>query len=88
MPQREPVLLPMSILAALSFLFSGTAGITILSGYPTVGAISALGALCVAAAQFGIQFYVRGQVTPVAGAPVKVELAPVSVDLSPPVVKT
>ena len=62
--KREPVLVPMAILGGLQVFFGGLAGITILNGYPMVGAIAALGNLTIGAAQFGIMYWVRGQVTP------------------------
>lgn len=64
MKTREPVVLVMSVLAGLQFLFGGAAGITALSGYPIVAAIAACGTLATSAVQVGVQFYVRGQVTP------------------------
>lgn len=64
MKKPEPVLLAMSILAGLQFLFAGAAASTLLSGLPYVALICVVGNLAVAAAQTGIQFYVRGQVTP------------------------
>jgi len=63
--KREPVVLVMSILAALQFLFGGWAGVQVLAGNPVLAGVGAVGVLAVAAAQVGLQFYVRGQVTPV-----------------------
>lgn len=60
----EPVLVSMSVLAGLQFFFIGGAGVSIVSGSPLIAGIFAVGGLGVAAAQTGIQFYVRGQVTP------------------------
>ena len=65
MKKNEPVLLAMSILAGLQFLFGGAAASSIIMDLPAVALICAFGSLGVAAAQTGIQFYVRGQVTPV-----------------------
>jgi len=65
MKKSEPVLIPMSILGGLQVFFAGLGGITYLSGYPIVAGVAALGNLVVGAAQFGVMFYVRGQVTPV-----------------------
>lgn len=62
--KREPVLVPMAILGGLQVFFGGLAGITFLSGYPIVGAIAALGNLAIGAAQFGVMYWVRGQVVP------------------------
>jgi hypothetical protein len=55
----SPVLLWMSILAALQVLSAGSALADVIP-YK----VAALLALTVAAAQAGVQFYVRGQVTP------------------------
>jgi hypothetical protein len=66
--KREPVVLPLSILTGLQVLFAGLAGITALNGYPMVAAISAIGTLAVSAAQAGVMFWIRGQVTPVEDA--------------------
>lgn len=63
--QREPVVLPLSILTGLAFLFAGIGGITSLSGYPIIASVAAVGSLTVAAVQVGVQFWIRGQVTPV-----------------------
>lgn len=64
MRKNEPVLLWMSILAALQVLFGGWSGIQLLADNETLAAFGAVGVLAVAAAQVGVQFYVRGQVTP------------------------
>ena len=66
--KREPVVLPLAILTGAQVLFGGLAGITALSGYPMVAAISALGMLATSAVQAGVMFWVRGQVTPVEDA--------------------
>lgn len=63
-PRTEPVLVAMSILAGLQLFFGGAAGVSILSDNATLAGVMAVGVLAVAAAQGGIQFYVRGQVTP------------------------
>ena len=60
----EPVLVTMSVLAALQFFFAGATGVSIFTGSELVAGVMAAGSLAVAAAQTGIQFYVRGQVTP------------------------
>lgn len=57
--RTSPVLLWMSILAALQVLSAGSALADVIP-YK----VAALFALTVAAAQAGVQFYVRGQVTP------------------------
>lgn len=62
---REPVLIVMSTLAGLQFLFGGIGATGYFADNLIVGAVGAFGALAVAAAQTGIQFFVRGQVTPV-----------------------
>lgn len=60
--KNEPVLIAMSVLAGLQILGAGAALTDV------VGAsVAALFALVVAAAQAGVQFYVRGKVTPVDG---------------------
>ena len=69
MTKREPVVVVMSILAGLQILFGGWAGINFLNDNDTLAAIGTLGILAVAAAQVGVQFWVRGQVTPVEDAP-------------------
>lgn len=61
---REPVLVSMSILAALQILFGGIGGVTYLSDNELIAAICAVGMVAVGAAQVGVQFYVRGQVVP------------------------
>lgn len=63
--KREPVLLAMSILGALQFFVAGASGISFLADNETLAATFALAGLAVAAATFGVQFWVRGQVTPV-----------------------
>lgn len=55
----SPVLLWMSILAALQVLAAGSALTDVIGSE-----VAALFALTVAALQIGVQFYVRGQVTP------------------------
>lgn len=60
---REPVLVSMSVLAALQMFFAGSSGVSILTDNDLIAGIMAVGALAVAAAQVGIQFYVRGEVT-------------------------
>lgn len=57
--KNEPVLVAMSVLAALQVLTAGSALANVIG--PDA---AALAVLVVAAAQAGIQFYVRGQVTP------------------------
>lgn len=64
MKTREPVLIVMSTLAALTAFFGGAGAITAVQGNDTWAAVCGLGALAVAAATTGVQFYVRGQVTP------------------------
>lgn len=64
--RNEPVLVAMSILAALQFFFAGATGVSLFTGSDLVAGIMAAGSLATAAAQTGIQFYVRGQVTPMA----------------------
>ena len=61
---HEPVLVSMSILAALQILFGGVGGVTYLSDNEMIAAICAVGMVAVGAAQVGLQFYVRGQVVP------------------------
>ena len=63
--KREPVVLVMSVLAALQVL-AGGAALADLIGQQWAGVFI----LFVAALQVGLQFYVRGQVTPVEDAPV------------------
>jgi hypothetical protein len=60
MIKREPVVIVMSFLAALQVL-AGGAALTDLIGKEWAGVFF----LFVAALQVGLQFYVRGQVTPV-----------------------
>ena len=74
MKTREPVVLWMSILGGLQFFFAGSATISILSSNETIAGVMGVGALAVAAAQAGIQFYVRGQVIPVEEAVHKAEV--------------
>ncbi|MFD0558708.1 hypothetical protein FB566_4661 [Stackebrandtia endophytica] len=57
--KREPVLIIMSVLAGLQ-VFVGGAAFTELVSLRVAGLL----ALSVAAIQVGVQFYVRGQVTP------------------------
>lgn len=57
--KRNPVLAVMSTLAAMQLIL-GSSAITDILPKTTVGVLMAL----VGAAQMGIQFYVRGQVTP------------------------
>lgn len=64
--KSEPVLVAMSILAALQFFFAGATGVSLFTGSELVAGIMAAGSLATAAAQTGIQFYVRGQVIPMA----------------------
>lgn len=65
MKTREPVLLTMSILAGAQILFGGVAGVSYFEGNEAVAAVCALGMIVVGAIQFGVQFYVRGQVMPI-----------------------
>ena len=75
-PKREPVVLVMSVLAALQFLFGGMGGIAYFSDRDIWTAVAAVGMLATAAAQVGAQFWVRGQVTPVEDAnPARARLA-------------
>jgi hypothetical protein len=62
--KREPVVLVMSILAGLQVLTGGAALADVFGAQ-----VAGLLILAVAAAQVGLQFYVRGQVTPVEDAP-------------------
>jgi small basic protein len=66
MTKSRPVVITMSILAALQMLFGGLAALNLPDGSfnETVLAIGAFGTLIVAAAQFGVQFYVQNLVTP------------------------
>lgn len=59
LPKREPVVLVMSILAGLQILTAGTALADVI-GVKLAGLL----VLATAATQAGVQFYVRGQVTP------------------------
>jgi len=63
--KQEPVVLMMSIIAGLTFLFSGAAAVAELQGMGWLVPWIALGGLVVASASAGVQFWVRGQVTPV-----------------------
>ena len=61
----EPVLITMSVLAGLQTFFAGsTATTVVVEADRLLTAIFAFGALAVGAAQFGLQFYVRGRVVP------------------------
>ena len=62
--KREPVVLVMSILAGLYF-FIGTV-IVLIAEYTLIVKIAGIAGAAIAAVQFGIQFWVRGQVTPLA----------------------
>jgi hypothetical protein len=64
-PKREPVVVVMSILAGLTALVSGAAGVAELQGMGWLVPWIALVGLIVSAATTGVQFWVRGQVTPV-----------------------
>lgn len=66
--KREPVVLVMSILAGLTALVSGAAGIASMQGMGWLVPWIALGGLLVASTTVGVQFWVRGQVTPVEDA--------------------
>lgn len=66
MTTKEPVLLVMSILSGLTIFWGGAGGITLLTGNDTWATICALGTLATGAATAGVQFWVRGQVTPTA----------------------
>lgn len=64
--KSRPVLIAMSILGALQFLFGGLVTLN-LPGHgfnETALTVGAVGTLVVAASQFGIQFYVQNLVTP------------------------
>ena len=62
----EPVLIAMSVLAGLQTFFAGSTATTVLiESDRLLTAIFAFGALAVGAAQFGVQFYVKGRVVPV-----------------------
>jgi len=65
MIKREPVVVVMSVLAALQVI-AGGAALGELVGPQVAGVV----VLAVAALQVGLQFYVRGQVTPVTPAEV------------------
>lgn len=63
--KSRPVVIIMSILAALQFLFGGLSALNLGdNGNQTILVIGAVGTLCVAAAQAGIQFYLQNLVTP------------------------
>lgn len=64
--KSRPVVIVMSILGALQFLFGGLAALNLpdASYNATVLTVGAFGTLFVAAAQFGMQFYVQNLVTP------------------------
>jgi hypothetical protein len=64
--KSRPVVITMSILAALQFLFGGlvTLNLPDESYNATVLTVGAFGTLLVAAAQTGVQFYVQNLVTP------------------------
>lgn len=64
--KSRPVVIMMSILAALQMLFGGLAALNLPDGSysATVLTVGAFGTLAVAAAQFGLQFYVQNLVTP------------------------
>lgn len=62
--KREPVLVWMSILAALQIFLGGAVSVSLVGDHELVAQLFGLGILAVGAAQGGIQFYVRGQVTP------------------------
>lgn len=62
--KKEPVVIVGSILAGAHVLFAGWAGIQILADHEVAAAVGALGNLATAAAQVGLSFWVRGQVTP------------------------
>lgn len=66
--KREPVVVVMSILAGLTAVVSGAAGIAEMQGMGWLVPWIALGGLLVAGATTGVQFWVRGQVTPVEDA--------------------
>lgn len=83
-PKREPVVLVMSILAGLTFFFGGMAGIGYFSENAIWGLVGALGTLATAAATTGVQFWVRGQVTPVEDAVKFKEDLGLPDDMTPP----
>lgn len=64
--KSRPVVITMSILAALQMLFGGLAALNLPDGsYSEIAlTIGAIGTLVVASAQFGVQFYVQNLVTP------------------------
>lgn len=64
--KSRPVVITMSILAALQMLFGGLAALNLPDGSYSEMAltIGAIGTLVVASAQFGVQFYVQNLVTP------------------------
>lgn len=67
--KSEPVLIAMSVLAGLTLLFGGMGLSGLGADNATVALIGAWGTLATAASQAGIQFWVRGQVTPTADIP-------------------
>lgn len=67
MQKSRPVVITMSILAGLQMLFGGLATLNLPNSgsYSEVAlTVGAIGTLVVAAAQFGVQFYVQNLVTP------------------------
>lgn len=60
----EPVLLWMSVLAGLQIFLGGAVSVSLIGEHELAAQIFGLAILAVGAAQGGIQFYVRGQVTP------------------------
>lgn len=68
MKTKEPVLIVMSTLAGLQVLTAGSALADVI-GVELAGLL----VLIVAAAQIGIQFYVRGQVTPNSSVAAKID---------------
>lgn len=62
--KRNPVLIWMSILAGLQLFLGSAAGVSIVEESYLLAQVFALAMIAVGAAQAGIQFYVRGQVTP------------------------
>ena len=62
----QPVMVTGSILAALHAFFAGSAATTVMiEASPTLTAIFAFGNLATAAAQIGVNHWVKGQVVPV-----------------------
>lgn len=68
MQKREPVVIVMSVLAGLTALVSGASGVAAMQGMEWLVPWIALAGLVVAAITTGVQFWVRGQVTPVEDA--------------------